>query len=523
MASKKTPKEKKSDTFFERALDSYLKENFYDGIKVLFGRYLGFTLIIILGLFFLGGTSLIWNTPLGILFVLAYFFVISIICSLIITGVFSLITSSTIARNGFFILSCFFTFFFLVSGAIFIPNQLLLFLHLGLTTPLLIFSTGFVILGLFFVIQQFQKSWLARISITGKSRESILFQKQLKLLAVISIVIPFYLTFKVLILGELEFIGLSVMSFLTYFLVLLVLYRKKWYRKHQSFDFFAFTIVVSYMFTFLSLILFLFNSDIISLLFFGALMALSIVTLVQVANPENKRLLKHRVFEKEEIEGLKRFFLERRKREEEFYSKKGDKDIIIIEIDDDERETKKIRKKPKPRSMGAIKKSLIKKRDASIAILLAVFVATSFFFIQNMSFIIPQFINQAIPQISLNLLVINLNFMGFKGFTIWFTFFTLLLVILLILGYFGTKKMRSWTTNKFSQKNAFLEFLSLIEMGERRELLDSMADTAREILISGIIDLFDPTSEGEMELGESIKAGFQFLRRFFGARSKGES
>ncbi|MHC1591447.1 MAG: hypothetical protein ACXQS8_05135, partial [Candidatus Helarchaeales archaeon] len=131
-----------------------------------------------------------------------------------------------------------------------------------------------------------------------------------------------------------------------------------------------------------------------------------------------------------------------------------------------------------------------------------------FFFLQNVGSIIITYIHVPFP-------ILNLGIIDFRFYNYYLLFFTLTFLMGLVITYFSSQRVRSWASNKISQKNAFLEFLSLIERDERRKLLVNMADTAREILISGIIDLFEPKTERKSDLGETIKEGIEFVRRFF--------
>ena len=217
---------------------------------------------------------------------------------------------------------------------------------------------------------------------------------------------------------------------------------------------------------------------------------------------------KHRLFEKEELAGLKKIFLERRRREEKYYSDKDDKDIIIINIVDEDEKKRRKDKRSKSRSSSSKMKESHRKRDFLMAEFLAIIAASSFFFIQSVFRIVHTYIPTILPSI-------DILFIGLIEYNELFIFFILLITVLLFLGYFTSSRVKSYTTNKFSQKNAFLEFLSLIEKDERGKLLNNMANTAREILISGIVDLLDPTTHSKSDIRDTIKDGIGFVSKFF--------
>ncbi len=499
--------EKDRVPFFERALDVYLKEHFLDGLKVLFTRYLGYTFAVILSISLIIISSFLIFTPIGISFHITNCFFLGVLFSLIFTGFISLLTPSSRVRNAFFYILSFLSFAIILFASSVIPNLITL-QFIFIITPMVIISIGLVVMGFYLIIHEFQVSWIARVSSMGKPNNKIMFQKEIQTIALISIFFPLYIFFRYLTSGFVEFLALGVIGLITYFMILLITLNKSWYHKYKSFDFFSFSVVSCYLLVYLLFFLFFFSIDVITLVTIMALTAVVIIALAQAINPKNKMITRHEIFEKEELDGLKRIFLEKRKQEEAFYSKKDDEDVIIINIEDDESKPTRPKKKSKQKSMRSIQKKFFRRRDALMSWFLAIFLGTFYFFYQNLSPFIVIYFYVPIP-------LLNFGMMNSSQYTTWLAFFTLIFVIIIVMAYFSSARVQSWTANKITQNNAFLEFLSLIDKDERRKLLVNMADTAREILISGIIDLFDPAAEKRSNLGDTIKDGIEFVKRFF--------
>ena len=498
----KEVKEKYRDTFVSRSIQTYFKTYFLNGIKTLFStRIAFFTISFLVGILSLGLIFIIpfFDNYLYFILTSLYF---SIMIGLIITGIFSLKIFLHGIRILIFIITSICSYFLIT-----LFNLIPFFLYVNeimILSYLALFSIGFLV-----IINSFHQSWYAKITLVGKSPNDIAYKSLMKGFLVLdficsNVLLYFYYVQHNIFILMFYCIGVSTSILMT------SLFLKSNYKKYESFEFFAMTLLFYFSLSVLFIFtLFFVDSILQNILFIGLIFLISFLGSVQVIKPSEQ--FQKKLFKKQKISSLKEILRNQREKFKKEKTFKDEDDIIIINIEDDsEKELMKIPKsKSKDKKFGSIKEKSGPTREGIMILFLGVIYSIfSLMFSQlNLLLGIPLVYGFTI-QMTWN--IFN-QYLIYSIYTITFIVF---------IAYFASKKVRNIFINETTMKNAFLEFLRLIDKDERSILLKEMADTIREIMISGIIDLFDPDSDSRETFGETIKDGIDFFKRFFIGRDE---
>ena len=494
--------QKYKDTFVSRSLQIYFKTYFFNGIRTLFSpRIAFFTILFLIGTSCSGFVFFIpfFDNLLYFILTSTYF---SIMIGLIITGIFSLKTYLQGIRILIFFITSFCSFlliyyFNLIPFFLYV-NEIMIFSYIAL------FSIGFLI-----VINTFHQSWYAKISMIGKSPNDIAYKNLMKGLLVLgfacsNVFLYFYYFQRNIFTLTFYFIGVSTS------ILMIGLFFKSNYKKFESFEYFAMTLLFYFSLSIIFIFtLFFVDSILQNVLFVGLILLVSFLGSIQVIKPSEE--FQKKLFKKQKISSLKEILRNQREKFKKEKTFKDEDDIIIINIEDDsEKEVMRIPKsKSQDKKFGSIKEKVGPKREGFIILFLG--------------------INYCIFSLIYSQLNSQLGIPLVYGFTIritWYIFneyliFSIYTISLIVfIAYFASKKIRKKFVNETTVKNAFLEFLRLIDKDERSTLLKEMADTIREIMISGIIDLFDPDSDSMETFGDTIKDGIDFFKRLFTGRDQ---
>ena len=359
-------------------------------------------------------------------------------------------------------------------------------------------------MGMFLLIKNFHQTWYAKISLLGKSKDDIAYKKYLQFLLFASMSCNFIFAYWYVISLNIYYLITCCTGFLGSILLINV-FKKSHYKKYESFEFFAMTMLTFFSSSIFFVFSWIFFDSMLQDLFFITLVIIvSLLGTIQLLKPGET--LRKKMFKKQKIDSLKEILRKQKEEKQKERTFKDDNDIIIINIESDsEKEIIKIPKNArKSRKFAQIKEKTGPIREAKIIIFLAIIMS-----------VFSLIINQT--RIILNLpsnFIFYLNF-NWTFFNEWLIFSIYLITIMTFILYFSSKKNKKWYRNETTMKNAFLEFLRLIDKEERSILLKEMADTIREIMISGIIDLFGSESESRENLGDTIKEGITFFKRLF--------
>ncbi|NHI93261.1 MAG: hypothetical protein EAX96_12255 [Candidatus Lokiarchaeota archaeon] len=493
----KNSKEKYKDTFVSRTFQNIFKLFFLNGIKTLFSR----RIVFFTGAFLIGISSLgiMFFTPffenvINAILVSIYF---SIMIGLIITGFFSLKVFLKGIRILFFIITSFGSFliiyfFNLIPILLYFNEYMILFY-------LVIFSFGILI-----IIKNFHQSWYAKLSLVGKTPNDLAYKNLLKGLLLLGFICShiflyfFYLTPNFL---NLIFYCIGFSSSI----LLIYLFKKSNYNKYESFEYFAMTLIFYFSLSifFIFTLIFL-NSIQKNMIYIGLIIIVSFLGSVQIIKPLDQ--FEKKLFKKQKISSLKEILRKQREKLKKERTFKDDDDIIIINIEEEsEKDVMKIPKSSKKsKPFSSIKEKSGPIKEAQIFMFLGIFQCIfSLIYYQIHLLFGTTLVYGFIIQITWNI---------FNEYLIYSIYG---ITLVCFIAYFISAKVRKSFVNDTSMKNAFLEFLRLIDKDERNSLLKEMADTIREIMISGIIDLFDPDSDGRENISDTIKSGIDFVRRFF--------
>jgi len=369
----------------------------------------------------------------------------------------------------------------------------------------MIFSyIAFFSIGFLAIINTFHQSWYAKISMIGKSPNDLAYKNLMKGLVVLgfacsNIFLFFYYFQRNIFNLTFYCIGVSIS------ILMIGLFFKSNYRKFESFEYFAMTLIFYYSLSIFFIFTLIFVDSILqNILFVGLILLVSFLGSVQVIKPSEE--FQKKLFKKQKISSLKEILRKQREKFKKEKTIKDEDDIIIINIEDDsEKEVMKIPKgKSQNKKFGSIKEKVGPKREGLIIFFLGIIYCIFSLIYSQLNSLL------GIPlAYGFN---IRINWYIFNEYLIY-SIYTISIIV--FIAYFTSKKVRNKFINETNMKNAFLEFLTLIDKDERSTLLKEMADTIRENMISGIIDLFDPDSESIETFGDTIKDGIDFFRRFF--------
>ena len=484
-------------TYADRVSDRYIRRNFTNGIFTLFGKkYFIYTLIIIISstisliannILFLQDTFMLKNIVL---------FEISTVFAFIISGLLAFKLKSTILR-----LIAILTF----NIIFFILFQTYLYgFWKNILNALIIINMGMISLSFLIVIRNFNTSWIGRLMVGGKDKRTTAFYSIIRF---VGLGIAFSAYFIYLFLTPAPFqnpnyyyLYLAIFNGIANLFLMLIVYKKSFYDKYFSHDFFVQSITFFYGFSLVPMILvsIIENEAIYSLINF-ALILFTIISLTQAITLTRSEY-EERLSTGGLVERIRNARLNKNSHKDTV-----ERDIIIINIEEEDETKLDIAKAIKTEKKKQRDKTA--DQDGKMMILLGLclsfhFLIIQFFINQNILFPIPPF----------DYPLVNLPF-SWKDLDAIISLIAFGIIIITIIFYFGSNKLKEWYANIIPMQAAFWEFLTIIDREERMEFLTQSADIIRETLITGIMDFIDRARD---DIESTVREGIDFFRRFFG-------
>ncbi|MFX0133176.1 MAG: hypothetical protein ACFFDN_05985 [Candidatus Hodarchaeota archaeon] len=484
-------------TYADRVTDRYIRRNFTNGIFTLFGKkYFVYTLILIISatISLIANAILPFQNPYMLKNIVI--FEISTVFAFIISGILAFRIKSNILR---LISILTFNIVFYILFQIYFYNY-----WKDVLNFLIVINMGMICISFLIVIRNFNTSWIGRLMVGGKGKRTTAFYSIIRFTG-LGIGFSAYLAYLFLTPGPFEgsnynYLFLAIFNGIANLLLMLIVYKKSFYDKYFSHDFFVQSQTFFYGFSLIPVILISFlETEAIFPLFNFALIIFTILSLTQAITSTRS----------EYEERLRRGGLIERVREARIKKNSHEdtvaRDIIIINIEDED-ETQidipnaiKIEKAKQKKSVSA--------QDGKMIIFLGLCLSFHFLIVQF-------FINRDIlfPNPLIDYPLVNLPF-TWKDLNVIISLLAFGIIIVIILLYFSSNKLKEWYSNNIPMQAAFWEFLTLIDREERMEFLTQSADIIRETLITGIMDFIDRARD---DIESTVREGLDFFRRFFG-------
>ncbi|NVM00756.1 MAG: hypothetical protein HWN67_00350 [Candidatus Helarchaeota archaeon] len=484
-------------TYADRVTDRYVRRNFINGVFTLFGKkYFVYTLILLISV----TISLIANTilPTQNPFMLKniVIFEISTIFAFIISGILAFRIKSTILR---LISILIFNIIFFLLFQIYFYN-----FWKDVLNSFIIINMGMICISFLIVIRNFNTSWIGRLMVGGKGKRTTAFYSMIRYVG-LGIGFSAYLLYLFLTPSPFEtsnynYLFLSIFNGVANLLLMLIVYKKSFYDKYFSHDFFVQALTFFYGFSLIPMILISFlENETIFPLFNFALIIFTILSLTQ-AITSTRSEYEEKLRRGGLIERIKDARIKRNSHEETVA-----RDIIIINIEEEDETQLDI-----PNAIKAEKKKqkkIVSAQDGKMIIFLGLCLSFHFLIVQ---FFINRDILFPIPIMDYPLVNLAFNWQDLNTIISIIAFGIIIVNILL---YFGSNKLKEWYSNNIPLQAAFWEFLTLIDRKERMEFLAQSGDIIRETLITGVMDFIDRARD---DIESTVREGIDFFRQFFG-------
>ncbi len=484
-------------TYADRVTDRYVRRNFINGIFTLFSKkYFAYTCILIISITISLIANIILPTQNPSMLKNIVIFEISTIFAFIISGILAFWIKNNISR---LISILIFNIIFFLLFQIYFYNYWKDVLNL-----FIVINMGMISISFLIVIRNFNTSWIGRLVVGGKGKRTTAFYSMIRFtglgIGFSAYLLYLFLTPKPFETSNYNFLFLAIFNGVANLLLMLIVYKKSFYDKYFSHDFFVQSLTFFYGFSLIPMILvsFLENEGIFPLFNF-ALIVFTILSLTQ-AITSTRSEYEERLKKVGLIDRIKDTRIKKNSREDTTA-----RDIIIINIENEDETQIDI-----PKAIKAEKskqKKVVSAQDGKMIIFLGF--CLSFHFL-----IVHFFINRDIllPNPFLDYPLVNLPF-NWQDLNTIISIIAFGIIIVNILLYFGSNKLKEWYANNIPTQAAFWEFLTLIDREERMQFLTQSADIIRETLITGIMDFIDRARD---DIESTVWEGINFVRRFFG-------
>ncbi|MBD3229432.1 MAG: hypothetical protein GF329_14705 [Candidatus Lokiarchaeota archaeon] len=482
-------------SYIEKSTDWFLKRMIFNGIKTLVEKRINlFYSIITLIILITNSTVAVFYSLID---AIVFQFFITIELSVIIAFVLSAVVNLKVISSVIRVILSIGLIFGLT--AIFWIFRFTLLNYLYNITPVVIFSgLALIVLNLSILIRNLYNSWYTRLGMIGKSPSHFFFEKIIKLLSIFGIFVFLYPLYQFIISGNLLELIIIIIGLASSVINLITIHKSF---KYEFNDVFKSILTNVYLISFIFLFFYYENSIVVIFLDL-IIFSVSFLSLIQnIKYWGEGRISRVKIDKKpkpkRELQKEKQVF--EYEKEQEIIFDSQDDSIIIVDTPEDREPQVKVEI-----PIGDRKKEKTNKNSYYL-IILTVILGSHLLFLRYFS-----------SYLGLNLFPLLL-FQDFSMVNYIICLGSFISVFFIFTLYHLSEKYKKYLTYPPSTRKSFLEFLSLLDKRERTKLLRAISMTIQEIIVESLIDLMESEKGNVVDaIGEGIRRGAKFFRRFFG-------